>query len=273
MNKVILITGASSGIGKATALALIKAGHIVYGAARRTDQMQDIAKAGGKILKMDITNESQIIACIDQIIQENERIDVLINNAGYGLFGAVEDISIADARGQFEVNVFGLARITQLVLPYMRQQNAGKIINVSSMGGKIYTPMGAWYHASKHALEGWSDCLRLELKQFNIDVVIIEPGLIATEFSDVLQDLLQQTSGTGPYHKLAKSIANSTKETYGKKGDPSPPTDIADVIVKAVQVSHPKTRYAAGKMAKLLLFMRKYFGDGLFDKMVMSAVK
>lgn len=245
----------------------------MYGAARRTDQMQDIAKAGGKILKMDITNESQIIAGIDQIIQENERIDVLINNAGYGLFGAVEDISIADAREQFEVNVFGLARITQLVLPYMRQQNAGKIINMSSMGGKIYTPMGAWYHASKHALEGWSDCLRLELKQFNIDVVIIELGLIATEFSAVLQDLLQQTSGAGTYNKLAKSVANSTKETYGKKGDPSPPNDIADVIVKAVQVSHSKTRYAAGKMAKPLLFMRKYFGDGLFDKMVMSAVK
>ena len=177
-SQIILITGASSGMGKETALRLIAEGHIVYGAARRVEKMLDLVEAGGHVLLMDVTDQAQVQAGIDRIIAEQGRIDVLVNNAGYGSYGSVEETPIDDARRQFDVNLFGLARLTQLVIPHMRERQSGKIINISSVGGKIYTPLGAWYHATKHALEGWSDCLRLELKPFGIDVVIVEPGLI-----------------------------------------------------------------------------------------------
>jgi NADP-dependent 3-hydroxy acid dehydrogenase YdfG len=177
--QVILVTGASSGIGKDTAKTLINAGHTVYAAARRVEKMNDLKDMGGIPIKMDITNDAEVQAAVDQILDEQQTIDVLINNAGYAIYGAVEDTTIEDAKRQFDVNIFGLASITQKVLPTMRKNKKGKIINVSSMGGKMYTPLGAWYHATKHALEGWSDCLRLELKEFGIDVVIIEPGLSA----------------------------------------------------------------------------------------------
>ncbi|MEO0333342.1 MAG: oxidoreductase [Bacteroidota bacterium] len=182
MKKVILVTGASSGIGKATALQLLSAGHTVYGLARRVENMQDLVKAGGKALPMDVTQHAQVKAVIQDIIQKEKRIDVLINNAGYAVYGAIEDVSYEDAKRQFEVNLFGLAEVTKAVLPAMRNQKSGTIINVSSVGGKIFTPLGAWYHATKHALEGWSDCLRLELRSFGIDVVVIQPGAIKTEF-------------------------------------------------------------------------------------------
>ncbi len=266
--KVILITGASSGIGKDAALRLLKEGHMVYGAARRVEQMEELVQAGGKAIKMDITEETDILACVEQIINEQGSIDVLINNAGYGLYGAVEDISIDEARRQFEVNLFGLARITQAVLPHMRKQKSGKIINMSSIGGKIYTPLGSWYHATKHALEGWSDCLRIELKQFNIDVVIVEPGLIATEFGDVVHGPMLKHSGEGVYAEMAQTMAKATKNSYEKKGASSPPSVISDVIVKAIYAKKPKTRYAAGKMAKIMLFIRKYFSDRMFDKIL-----
>jgi short-subunit dehydrogenase len=269
--KVILVTGASSGIGKATALKLIKEGYIVYGAARRIDKMNDLEIAGGKSIQMDITEEAALDACIDQIVKDHGRIDVLVNNAGYAVYGSVEDITIDEARRQFDVNIFGLAAITQKVLPHMRKQNSGTIINISSVGGKIYTPLGSWYHATKHALEGWSDCLRLELKQFGIDVVIIEPGLIKTEFGDVLHDPMLERSKGGPYEKLAATIAKTTKETYEKPGNASEPTVIADAISKAIK--KPKTRYAAGKLAKAVLFMRWFASDKLFDRVIMSQAK
>ena len=172
MKKIILVTGASSGIGKESAKQLIKEGHTVYAAARRIEKMQDIKELGGYPMEMDITNEDDIQRIVDEIIEKEGKIDVLFNNAGYAIYGAVEDITIDEARRQFEVNIFGLASLTQKVLPYMRAKRSGTIINTSSIGGKIYSPLGAWYHATKHALEGWSDCLRLEVKQFNIDVVI-----------------------------------------------------------------------------------------------------
>jgi len=273
MNKnVILITGASSGIGKITAMQLIKEGHIVYGAARRIEKMNDLIEEGGHAIQMDVTDETQMEQAVNQIINEQGKIDVLVNNAGYAIYGAVEDTTIADARRQFEVNIFGLARMTQLVLPHMRAAKSGKIINISSMGGKMYTPLGAWYHGTKHALEGWSDCLRLELKQFGIDVVIIEPGIIATEFGDVMTKPMLERSGKGNYSKLANAVAASTKESY-EQGGGSSPNVIANVISKAVKSKKPKTRYVAGKMAKPLMFIRKYFGDRIFDKALMSQVK
>ena len=272
MNKqVILITGASSGMGKVTAKKLIEDGHTVFAAARRIEKMQDLKEMGGFPLKMDITKEEDIREVVSTIKSQHNGVDVLINNAGYAVYGAVEDTPIEDAKRQFEVNLFGLARLTQEVLPYMRQQKKGKIINLSSMGGKIYTPLGAWYHASKHALEGWSDCLRLELKQFNIDVVIIEPGLINTEFGDVMMDPMLERSADSDYAEMTKSVAKATKRTYTPK-NASDPSVVADVIAKAVRKEKPKTRYVKGKMARPLMFIRKYLGDRIFDKAVMSQV-
>jgi short-subunit dehydrogenase len=273
MKKTILITGASSGMGKETALHLIKEGHIVYGAARRVESMQDLVDNGGHALKMDITDEETIKQGVDRILKEQGKIDVLINNAGYAIYGAVEDTTMEDARRQFEVNIFGLARLTQLVLPHMREQKSGKIINVSSMGGKIYTPLGAWYHATKHALEGWSDALRIEVKQFDIDVVIVEPGAIATEFGDVMLEPMLARSGEGPYSKIAQSMANATRSSYEKKVASSPPSVIAKVISRAIEAKRPRTRYVAGKMAKPLMFMRKHLSDRAFDRIMLSQVK
>jgi short-subunit dehydrogenase len=270
--KIILITGASSGIGKDSALKLIHDGHIVYGAARRVKPMKELVKSGGFALELDVTDETQIKKGIHQIIGQQGKIDVLINNAGYGLYGAVEDIPIEDAKRQFEVNLFGLAKITQQVLPFMRKAGSGKVINVSSMGGKIYTPLGAWYHASKHALEGWSDCLRLELKQYNIDVIVIEPGIIATEFGHTLYNPMLEHSGKGPYAQMAVQVASATKNSYDKKGAASPASVISRTISKAIYAKKPKTRYRVGKFAKPLVWARLFLGDRIFDWVVMSQV-
>ncbi len=206
MNKVILITGASSGIGKETAKKLISEGHTVYVAARRVDKMDDLVQIGARSIKMDITIDEDIKNAVETVLKEKGRIDVLVNNAGYAIYGAMEDTTIEDARRQFEVNLFGLARITQLVLPSMRKEKSGTIINMSSMGGKIYIPFGSWYHGTKHALEGWSDCLRTELKDFGIKVVIVEPGGIKTEFDDVMLEPMIERSGNGPYAELTKQV-------------------------------------------------------------------
>ena len=162
MKKVVLITGASSGIGKRTALLLVQQGHIVYGAARRLDKMRDLKDAGVRLLQMDVTDDASMIKGVQEIIDAEKRIDVLVNNAGYGSYGALEDVPITEAKHQFDVNIFGLARLTQLVLPQMRSQKSGRIINISSIGGKIGEPHGTWYHATKFAVEGLSDSLRME---------------------------------------------------------------------------------------------------------------
>jgi len=273
MKKTILITGASSGIGKESALHLIKEGHTVYGAARRVEKMQDLVDAGGHAIALDVTDQDSILNGVQQIIKEQGRIDVLWNNAGYAIYGAVEDTSLEDARRQFEVNLFGLAAITKEVLPLMRDQKSGLIINTSSMGGKIYTPLGAWYHATKHALEGWSDCLRIETKQFGIDVVVLEPGAIKTEFGDVMIAPMMERSGEGPYSNIAKAMEKMTLESYSKPNAASPPSVIANTVSKIIHARKPKTRYIAGKMAKPMMFMRKWFGDRLFDKMIGSMIK
>lgn len=271
MKKVILITGASSGIGKETAKKLIREGHTVYAAARRIDRMRDLETLGGRSLQMDVTDEADIERVVETIIQKEGRIDVLWNNAGYGLYGAVEDVSLAEARKQMEVNVFGMAGVTQKVVPFMRQQNAGLIINTSSMGGKMYFPLGAWYHASKHAVEGLSDCLRLELKQFNIKVVILEPGFIATEFGSVLIDNLSKISEQSAYAGMMNKVVEGTKKA-GQGNGSSKPSVIADTVSKIIASKNPKTRYRVGKYAAPMVLMRVYLGDRLFDKIVMSQI-
>ncbi|MBL7940578.1 MAG: SDR family NAD(P)-dependent oxidoreductase [Flavobacteriales bacterium] len=268
MNQVILITGASSGLGKAFALKLIEAGHTVYGAARRIDRMKDIEQAGGHSIAMDMSDDAAMVRAVERIVGEQGRIDVLINNAGYGTYGSVEETPIEEARQQFEVNLFGLGRLTQLVIPNMRKQGRGRIINISSMGGKMYLPLGAWYHASKHALEGWSDCLRLDLKEHGIDVVIIEPGVIRTGFEEVMVAPMIARSGSGPYGALTRQVVKGTEKNY-RKG--SSPEVVVELVMKAVHARKPRTRYVGGHLAWPVMALRKWGGDRLFDRVIMHA--
>ena len=262
--RTVLITGASSDIGKATAKRLLKEGYSVYAAARRVEQMRDLEDLGAIALKMDVTNEEDVVSGEERINVEQGGADILVNKAGFGLFGAMEDTPLDDARYQFEVNLFGAARLTQLVLPYMREQGAGKIVNVSSVGGKVYTPLGSWYHATKHALQGWSDCLRWELKRFGIDVIVIEPGLIRTGFGNVALGPLLERSRNSGYSGIVKRL---TERMNGYEGG-SPPSVIADTILKAIQARRPKTRYAAGRYAKPVILFRRLVSDRMFDRIM-----
>jgi short-subunit dehydrogenase len=270
--KVVIITGASSGIGKATALMLKNEGHIVYGVARRVEMMKDLETAGIKIIKTDLTIDKDMTNLVETVVKENGRIDVLVNNAGYGDYGAIEDVSMETARKQIEVNLIGLARMCQLVLPHMRAQKSGKIFNISSIGGKISTPLGGWYHASKFAVEGLSNSLRLETKKFCIDVIVVEPGAIATEWSSVMLDNLKKTSGNGAYKEDVEKFTAffSHIEHRGGKETASSPDVIAKVISKGMKAKNPKIRYVAGKLAKPILFMRKILSDKAFDKLILK---
>jgi len=217
--KTALVTGASSGIGEATAVKLHELGFTVHGAARRVDRLVQLAGHGIKPLAMDVTDEDSMRAGVERILAETGRIDVLVNNAGYGSYGAIEDVPMDEARRQFEVNVFGLARLAQLVLPHMRELRSGTIVNISSMGGKIYTPLGGWYHGTKFAVEALSDCLRIETKPFGINVVVIEPGGIKTEWGEIAADGLRKMSGTGPYSDQAAAMAkrSARRRTRGAR--------------------------------------------------------
>jgi short-subunit dehydrogenase len=268
-----LVTGASSGIGESTALKLQELGYTVYGAARRVERMTSLADAGVTILKMDVTDDTSMVRGVEQIIADTGRIDVLVNNAGYGSYGALEDVSMAEAKYQFEVNVFGLARLTQLVLPHMRAQGSGHIVNVSSVGGKIYEPLGAWYHATKFAVEGLSDSLRLEVAQFGVKVVVIEPGAIATEWSGIAADGLIKTSGESAYADQARNGAAVLSMADGNPRLVSPPSVIANAIAKAVTSHRPRTRYAVGGGAKPVLFLRRALPDRAFDAVVTRAFR
>ncbi len=267
MKKVILLTGASSGIGYQTAESLAKEGHIVYGAARRIEKMEDLKQFGVKSIYLDITDENSIKNVVDTIIGNEGRIDVLINNAGYGSFGAVEDVEINEARRQFEVNLFGLARLVQLVLPHMRKQKEGRIINVSSMGGRLTTYFGAWYHATKYALEAFSDALRMEVSDFGIDVSLIEPGGIKTDWGIIASDKLEKSAKGGAYEKEAMKTAKGMKKQYSGNLL-SNPIVITKSISKAINSNRPKARYLIGFMAKPLVFLHTILPTKVFDKIM-----
>lgn len=267
--KTALVTGASSGIGEAAARLLKRQGFTVYAAARQVEKMQELEAQGIHVLYLDITDEASVRSCVETIEAHDGGIDILINNAGYGSYGAVEDVSIDEARRQFDVNLFGLARLTQLILPAMRQKRFGKIVNVTSMGGKIYTPFGAWYHATKFALEGWSDALRFEMAPFGVDVIIIEPGAIQTPWGRIAVDHLRETSGSGAYRTAVTKAADNMAKMYSS-GQASAPSLIAETIVKSVTVVRPRTRYAVGHMAKPVLFLRWLLPDRLFDRAIAS---
>lgn len=271
MKKVALVTGASAGIGKDTARLLAENGFVVYAAARRVGKMEDLKKSGIRLLEMDVTSEESMVKGIDEILKTEKRIDVLVNNAGYGSYGALEDVPLSEARYQFEVNIFGLARLCQLVLPAMRAQRSGNIINISSIGGSFGEPHGAWYHATKYALEGLSDSLRMELKQFGIDVVIIKPGAIKTEWASIAREKMKAVSGNTVYQNLVKKHVALFERADGKFG--SEPIVVARKILKVAQSAHPGTRYAIGAGAKPILFVRGVLSDRMFDRFMMGMMR
>lgn len=257
--KTVLITGVSGGIGKATALALQAAGYTVWGTVRKRESVQDLIDHGIQVVTLDVTDDASMIAAVKKI----GHIDVLVNNAGYGSFGALEEVSIDEARQQMEVNVFGMARLIQLVVPGMRQRKSGKIINIGSMAGKFGEAFGSWYHVSKYAIEGLSDSLALELRPFGIAVITVEPGVIDTKWWEVAADHLEVTSAKGPYKKLAKQKAASFRR-MPKKMLASQPKKVAQQIVRIVGTDRPRLRYAVGGGAKPILYLRRILPDKLF---------
>jgi NAD(P)-dependent dehydrogenase (short-subunit alcohol dehydrogenase family) len=266
MDRIALVTGGSSGIGEATVQRLIAEGYIVYAAARRLDRMAALAAAGARLLALDLTDDASIVAAMERVRREAGRLDVLVNNAGYGSYGALEDVPLDEGRRQFEVNLFGAARMCQLALPLMREQRGGRIVNVSSIGGKGGEPFGAWYHATKFALEGLSDSLRMELTPFGIDVIVIEPGAIATEWGGIAHDSLLRMSGDSAYGPYATRHAKMHERVGG--GMASPPSFVAGVIARAVKARRPRTRYAAGGGARLFLFLFRVLSDRMADRLM-----
>ena len=268
--RTALVTGASSGIGQDTARKLQALGCTVYGAARRTDRLRALAADGIRPLPMDVTDDASMSAGVDRILEETGRIDVLVNNAGYGSFGAVEDVPMDEARRQLEVNVFGLARLTQLVAPHMRAQGSGTIINISSIGGRLTTPLGGWYHATKYAVEALSDALRMELRPFGIDVVVIEPGCIRTAWWAIAADHLEATAEGSAYADQIRAVAGTMRSESNQRRY-SPPEVIARTIGKIVTARRPRTRYAVGFMARPLIAARRILPDRAFDRLIGAA--
>ncbi|GIM90576.1 oxidoreductase [Paractinoplanes toevensis] len=267
--RTVIITGASSGIGAAVARRLGAMGFTVYAAARRVGEVPP--DDGIVAVKADLSDHASLDDLVGRAVDETGRVDVLVNNAGYGSMGSVEEVPTEEARRQFEVNVFGPARLTQLVVPHMRERGRGRIVNVTSVGGRIYEPLGGWYHASKFAVEGLSDCLRMELAPFGIDVVVVEPGATRTGWGPVAVAGLTATSGSGPYAEQAKALAASHEAAADKPRITSSPESVAQVVIQAIRARRPLTRYAAGTGAKPLLLARRLLPDRAFDALMAQA--
>ena len=265
--RVALVTGGSSGIGEHTAEGLRRAGFTTYAVARRVDRMSGLAAAGITTFAMDVTDDASMSSGIERILGEHGRIDVLVNNAGYGSYGAVETVPIDEARRQFEVNVFGLARLTQLVTPGMRERGRGRIINVGSIGGKFYEPLGAWYHATKFAVEGFSDSLRLELAPYAIRVVLVEPGPIRTEWNELARAHLVASSAGTPYERQAEGVRARMESGEGRMVS-SGPEVVARAIVRAATAKRPRTRYPVGRGAGSIVTARRLLPDRALDAVI-----
>ena len=264
VSKVALVTGASAGIGESTAVHLVESGWTVYAVARRVERMERLAARGVTTLAMDVTDDASMVSGVRRVLDEQGRIDALVNNAGYGSYGPLEVVPLDEARRQFEVNVFGLARLTQLVIPQMRRQQSGTIVNISSIGGKIYEPLGAWYHATKFAVEGLSDSLRLELRPFGIDVVLVEPGPILSEWAGIARESMLTWSRGTVYEKAATRMSTRYERTF----DPrvvSGPDAVAEKVLSALQATNPSARYPAGRGARAILTARRVLPDRLMD--------
>ena len=267
----VLITGCSTGIGRATAERLAADGWNVHATARRPETIEDLAKAGCKIQALDVTDERSMEKAVEQA-EKDGPIGALINNAGYSQSGAIETIPMESVRRQFETNVFGLLRMCQLALPGMRGAGSGRIVNLSSMGGKLTFPGGGIYHATKHAVEALSDALRFEVKEFGIDVVIIEPGLIITEFGETAAGSLGAIDEHGPYSKFNADVAKVTANAYtgpmARFG--AGPEAVAGRIAKALTARRPSTRYTVTPSAKVMLSVRRLSTDRMWDRFVRS---
>ena len=274
-SKVVLITGCSSGIGRATALHLAKRGYTVYATARRRETLSELEAAGCRTLSLDVCDESSMKAAVAAIEATHGAVDVLVNNAGYSQSGAVESVPIERVRAQFETNVFGLVRLTQLVLPGMRKKGWGRVINLSSMGGRLVFPGGGFYHATKYAVEAISDALRFEVRGFGVGVVLVEPGLIRSGFSEAATGAMQSALGKDdPYATFHDAVAKATKESY-EKGPlarlAGESIDVAKVIEKAIRAKSPRARYTVSASATLLLTQRAMSSDAMWDAFLRSS--
>lgn len=265
MTKTVLITGCSSGIGEATAARLAAAGWVVWASARRPETLDGLVAAGCRAVRLDVTDEASMKSAVDTVVAESGRIDALVNNAGYSQSGAVESLDVDTVRRQFETNVFGLLRLTQLVLPAMRAQRSGRIVNIGSMGGKITFPGGGAYHASKYAVEALSDALRYEVSGFGVRVVLVEPGLITTNFDAAVA--AGMPAGDGPYAAFNADVAEATTAAYdgplARFG--GPPEAVAKVIEKALTAKRPKPRYTVTLSAPAAILARRALGDRGWD--------
>ena len=268
ISKAVLITGCSTGIGRATALRLAKAGHTVYATARQLGTMPELGAAGCKLLELDVCDEASIRAAVAKVEAEQGAVGVLINNAGYGSEGPIEEVPMAEVRRQFETNVFGLTALSKLVLPGMRRQGWGKIVNLSSMGGRLTLPGGGFYHATKYAVEAISDALRFEVQGFGIDVVIVEPGPIKTEFGDTAIARVAALGGPdSPYQEFLTVLQRQIRDAYegpmGKLAGSA--DDVAKVIETAITATRPRARYVITLAAHVMMGLRRWAGDRGWD--------
>ena len=273
VSKAVLITGCSSGIGRAAAERLARSGWTVYATARNPESIADLASVGCRLLELDVTDEESMRAAVADVEQAEGAVGVLVNNAGYSLSGAIESVPLDEVRRQFETNVFGLARLCQLVLPGMRRQGFGRIVNVSSMGGRLTFPGGGYYHASKHAVEALSDALRFEVQGFGVDVVVIQPGLIRTGFGDAAVGTIADRSEDpeGPYDGFNQAVAAATAGAYRNviaRTLGGGPDTVARSIERAISARRPQTRYRVTGSARLFLTLRRLLPDRLWDAMV-----
>jgi NADP-dependent 3-hydroxy acid dehydrogenase YdfG len=272
----VLITGCSSGIGSASADLLVKAGHTVYATARRTETLAELQAAGARVLALDVTSEDSMAAAVEHIEAEHGRVGTLVNNAGYGEYGTIEEADLDRVRKMFETNVFGLARLTQLVLPGMRRAHRGRIINIGSMGGRMTFPVGGYYHATKYAVEAISDALRNEVRRFGIDVVLIEPGMTRTGFEDNVHSSVANgatTQADSPYAELLASNAANTSGGYSNPLMATGPESVARVVLKALESEHPRSRYLLTPVAKAMVTARTLGGDRVWDTLVKQQFK
>lgn len=271
LSKAVLITGCSTGIGAETARHLAAEGWTVYATARKPETLAPLAEAGCKTLALDVTDETSMSAAVAAVTEAEGAVGVLINNAGYSQSGAIESIELDSIRRQFETNVFGLIRMTQLCLPGMREQGWGKVVNIGSMGGKLTFPGGGIYHATKYSVEAISDAMRFETRGFGVDVILIEPGLIVTEFgSAAVASLDDGTEPDGPYARFNRHVGKVTAGAYegplAKLG--GGPDKVAKVIAKAISSRRPRPRYTVTPSAKLTIGQRRLVSDRMWDRIM-----
>ena len=264
----ILITGCSTGIGRASADLLVKAGYTVYATARREETLAELAAAGARTIRLDVTDEESMRAAVATVAQAHGSVGTLINNAGYGEYGTIEETDLDAVRRMFETNVFGLARLTQLCLPGMREAGGGLILNVGSMGGRIAFPVGGYYHATKYAVEGLTDALRNEVREFGIAVSLIEPGPIRTNFEESINSSAAVDNPNSPYAALVTKVQAVNADAYASKVLSVGPEAVARTLLKAVEAQAPKSRYLVTPAARAMVHARRLGGDRVWDAII-----